>query len=466
MAAMAVRKPLLWRLVAATAATGLLFGILTTCRFDLQRGAIEKFVRGELVDYLRTAFPEDMFGDHWGRAVHVRAVREQMERFNAAHWESASSTLRIRVISVDRVTLASSETDQGRLISVSLPVGETAVAVALVVNPVLDLRPAAGWTAVYAVITFAFALWFPLSSPINAYPLARGMSLIFDRKVSSGQTWGMYRLSHLGGGGRLEGFGDNGFRRCNNPAARMTCFEDVHKTYTAVRQSLFNELGYDDLRQLFQESLEEGFQGAERRLRDESPTVYDDDEVIEVFRPFVRKSLFNFSIINLEDTESLAAWTSLAPSSITVDPLPSWLLAGGEVYYPKAFIERLISEIQSGLRSAYGRAIDRIRIHADEDRPFVFVDLTSTGLAITPDNAGRVRQYLAKPYQGQLDRIRRLMEGFGEIILLDGKYCFNLTERMECGERAGQNLTWRLGFRRVSGHELEYVRECFRKKMR
>lgn len=463
---MAARKPLLWRVAAVVAASGLLFGALVAHQHVSQKSAIEALARTELVDYLRTVFPEDLFGDRWGRAVQVRAILERMERFNSAHWGSVSSSLRIRVTSVDRVTLPSSETDEGDLISVSLPVGDGTVPVALAVHPVFDLRLAAAWTAVYVAIALALALWFPVSSPINAYPLAREMSLIFDRKVSAGQTWGMYRLSHLGGGGRLEGVEDNGFQRCNDPAARMTCFEDMYKTYVATQQSILREIRDSDLRRLLHESLEEGFHTAERRLREESPVIRDDDEVIEVFRPFVRKNLFRFSIINLDDIASHTAWSSLGPTTITVDPPPSWLLAGWEVYYPRAFFERLLDEIQSGLRSAYSRSIDQIRIHADDDRPFVFADLTSAGLVTTPDNAGRIRQYMAKPYQGQLDRIKRLMDGFGEIALLDDTHCFNLTERRECRERAGQGLTWRLGFRRVSGHELEYVRERFRSMAR
>lgn len=426
---------------------------------------IEAFKGGTLVEYLRKVFPEQLFGDQWGAAPDKTAIQERIVAFNERHWpvhSDGDNSLRIRVTRAGPVRIDDPEIEGGKPLSIQLASGPSPVDIHLVAEVRGGLTACGiAVASIYFLAAFALAWFFPVPATFNAFPLARDMALIFDRKVSAGQSWGMYRLSHLGGGGALPGIPENDFEACNDEALRVRCFMAVQSTYETLRANLEKAITDPDLRCEFRRTMEEGFGTARRRIRDDAPRVEDDDDVGERFWPFVRHDLFGFAVLHLENRARMATQVGLEPSAVTVERPPVWLIGGYEVYYPSSFFERLVNEIRAGLVSACNEAFDSLHIFADAQRLFISIDFHCSGLAITPQNEDHLSAFLRTPFEGGLKRICTLMDGFGEVSLFDSRVGFQLSQRKRCTERTDTGLTVRLDFRRIRPSELDFVRKRF-----
>jgi hypothetical protein len=452
----------LFLVLASTLAVALVQIVHREAAFD--RG-IEEIKEKVLDDYLREVFPERLFGDQWGAAPDKAAIQNRITVFNERHWYERgvhNNLLRVRVTRAGPVRIDDSGTENGKPISIVLASGPSAVTfdlVAAVPNGLTHFG--VGTTLIYFLAAIGVMWSFPHPARFNAFPLARNMAIVFDRKVSAGQSWGMYRLSHLGGGGALPGIALNNYKACNDNALRERCFMDVKLTYEKIRGTFRRSIADPELQDEFLQAMEKGFITAEHRVSDEAPRVADDIDVEERFRPFVRDDLFGFAILNVEDHTRIAAQLRLESNAIKVERPPAWLIGDYAVFYPACLFGRLIDEIRAGLLSAYGSAYNSARIFADVHHPFVSIEFLCSNLTITPRNKDRLNEFLDSQFEGGLKRIVMLMAGFGEVSIFDSQVGFQLSQRKRSDQRTNAGIAVRLDFRRIRPSELEFVRTCF-----
>lgn len=409
--------------------------------------------------------PEQFIGDGKSIILNKKEIKSQIHRFNQQNWFSSNSKNSLGIVKVGEVNNDEITNESGYPFSIVISGEKSSVTIELVVKrnaislkSMLTINNAI-IVLLYAVLSIGLIWVLPIPASINTYLLARDMSLVFDRKVSAGQSWGIYCLSHLGGGGHLPGIPDNGFNACNNGPLLKNCLDNVESTYQKLRSHFARGITDTRLQTLFESTMDEGFLLANQRIREAAPIILDEEDVSEKFRPFIYQELFSFIVLNCKDNAGISSLLGVDPLCVTIEREPMWLIGGYEIYYPKPFFEELVEEIRSGLLSAYARSFNKVRIFANKDNPFISFDFQCTDLEITPDNVNRVQQYIDTPYQGGLHRIRNLMVGFGDVSIFDRKIGFSLTQRETCSLRSHDALVVHLDFRRVWPNELQNLRK-------
>lgn len=456
------RRRTLWRIAVAFLASALvLFAHATQQRLAFE-SHLQELQERVLTDYLREAFPTGWFGDPPRTAPDTASIRQRIHEFNDRHWLSdpdVPQELRLAVVRAGPVTVEFS-IEESRVREFHAPIG---MGGRMAEFSLIAERPSpvtfAG--ALFATLTFALGLLLarivPHPSPVNEFPLARDMALVLDRKVSADQPWGAYRLTHLGGGGQLPGIARNDFSACNDTELRQACLGAIRDTFETLQPRLLSAAP-DDIREAFEVAIKAGFDEGDRRLRDEAPTIWSDLDVNESFRPFIRDQVLGFSLISFANPANLVRLIGLDHDRIEVGRPPAWLIGGYELYYPQQLFVRLVEEIRSGMQSGFGRSFDRIRVSADPTSAFITVDFIAADVSLSKADCDRIRQYLARPFAGGLDRIVNLMQGFGRFSILDGSRGFDLTQR-KAREGCGlAGLVNRCEFRRIRPEELSTVR--------
>lgn len=459
---MAVRRRTLWRIFVVFLAAILILPahyVQQRLAFEWRLHNLEQTV---LPGYLEQAFPSRWFGDLPSAAPDQSSIQRRVREFNSAHWRSdagESEDLRIAVVKAGPV---SEELSPRRSFvqSIEVPVnmGNQMVEFSLVAERPKGITLMGGLFALFTLgVGFLFVRVMPHPSPVNQFPLARDMALVFDRKVSADQQWGAFRLTHLGGGGQLPGLARNDLSVCNDLEVRLACFAAIRETFEATYPHSARAL-QGPLQESFENTMREGFEEGERILRNQAPTIRSEADVNQSFRPFVRNQVLGFGLISFQDFEIFGALVGLKHDRIDVARPPAWLLGGYEIYYPRPFFVQLIEEVRSGIQSAYARPFDRVEVSADPTSAFITVDFIATGVALDERDADRIRQYLARPFSGGLARIVGLMHGFGWFSILDETRGFNLSQRKprECSAHGG--LVNRFEFRRIRPEELSTIR--------
>ena len=459
---MSDRRRSLWRIVAVFLASILILLAHATQQRLAFESHLKELQERVLPDYLREAFPTAWFGDAPRTAPDSTSIRQRIHAFNDQHWRVDTVNPQEFQLAVAQAGPVRVELSLGgsRVQELHAPIG---MGGQMVEFSLIAERPrAVTFTgALFATLALAVGLLLariiPHPSPVNEFPLARDMALVFDRKVSADQPWGAYRLTHLGGGGQLPGIARNDFSACNDAELRLACFGAIRGTFETVLPRLLSATPRD-IREVFEVTMRTGFAGGERRLRDEAPTTWSDLDVNESFRPFIRDQVLGFSLISFSNPASLMQLLGLDHNRIEVARPPAWLIGGYELYYPRQLFLRLVEEIRAGMQSGFGKSFDRIRISADPISAFITVDFIATDVSLSEADCDRIRQYLARPFAGGLARIASLMQGFGRFSILDGTRGFDLTQRMvrESSDPAG--LLNRCEFRRMRPEELFTVR--------
>ncbi|MCD2452397.1 hypothetical protein GO003_018585 [Methylicorpusculum oleiharenae] len=459
------RQIILYRLVAVL--IGLLMIGLAYILYDDYRfnDDLNQLKNSSLIDCLRKTLPEQFIGDGVSNIVNKNEIKSQIHRFNQQNWFSSNSINSLGIVKIGEVNSDEITNESGYPFSIVISGEKSSVTIDLVVKrntintkSMLTISNAT-IVLLYAVLSLGLIWVLPIPASINTYLLARDMSLVFDRKVSAGQPWGIYCLSHLGGGGHLPGIPDNGFNACNNGQLLKKCFYNIESTYQKLRSHFAHSITDTRLQTLLVSTMDNGFLLGNQRIRDAAPIILDEGDVSEKFRPFIYQELFSFIVLNCKDHAAISSLLRIDPLYVTIEREPMWLIGGYEIYYPKPFFEELVEEIRSGLLSAYARSFNKVRIFANKDKPFISFDFQCTDLEITPDNVNRLQQYIDKPYQGGLHRIRNLMIGFGDVSIFDRKIEFSITQRKTCNLRSHDALVVRLDFRRVWPNELQNLRK-------
>lgn len=461
------RRRALWRIAAVFLASILVLLAHATQQRLAFESHLQELQERVLTDYLREAFPTGWFGDPPRTVPDSTSIRQRIQEFNDQHWRGGADDpqeLRLAVVAAGPLTVQLS-TEENRVQEFHAPIG---MGGRMVEFSLIAERPTSvTFTgAVFAMLTLALGLLLvrivPHPSPVNEFPLARDMALVFDRKVSADQPWGAYPLTHLGGGGQLHGIVRNDFSACNDAGLRQACLGAISDTFETLLPRLRNAAP-GDIREALEVAMKAGFDEGDRRLRDEAPTIWSDLDVNESFRPFIREQVLGFSLISFSNPANFAGLVGLDHGRIEVGRPPAWLIGGYELYYPRQLFARLVEEIRSGMQSGFGRSFDRIRVSADPISAFITVDFIATGVSLSAADSDRIRQYLARPFAGGLDRIVRLMQGFGRFSILDGSQSFDLTQRkvLEGCDLAG--LVNRCEFRRIRPEELSTVRSLMQR---
>jgi hypothetical protein len=457
------RKRTLFRLLALV--IGTLVVLLSHAQY--QRTAFEiqmEHLRAHLLpDYLREAFPSSLFGDRSGVEPDTLSIRRRIDDLNAHYKNStaqSSSTLAIAITRVGSVESGTPAPEFRTVITVPLTFNNRVIPVELVAS---EPPPVTAFGIALALAFFAMGLLLirlvPHPAPFNAFPLSRDMAIILDRKVSADTRWGAYRLTHLGGGGRLDGIQTNDHEACNDPGLRLACFRDVQDTYHRVRPRLLAALSQTDIKSAFTEAMDSGFCTAREMLKDHAPHILGEFSVSDSFRPYVRDQVLGFSLISFHDPSILSELTGIPQQQVTVDPPPAWLIGGYEIYYPRALFSLLTEEIRSGLRSAYGRGFDHVRVSADSRSEFISIDFVVKDIRIGPDAEKRLGQYLIRAFPGGLSRTEAYMRGFGRFLIFDAQFGFDITNRGRVKTRNDSGLVNRLEFRKIRPEELTAVRK-------
>ena len=456
------RRRFLWRIAAVFLASVLvLFAHATQQRlaFESHLGELQERV---LADYLREAFPTGWFGDPPRTVPDSTSIRQRIHEFNDQHWRGGaddSQELRLAVVAAGPVTVEFS-TEESRVQEFHAPIGMGGRTVEF--SLIAERPTSVTFTgAIFATLTLALGLLLvriiPHPSPVNEFPLARDMALVLDRKVSADQPWGAYRLTHLGGGGQLPGIARNDFTACNDAELRQACFGAIRDTFETLLPRLLSAAP-DATRAVLEAAMRAGFDDGERGIRDDAPNIWSDLDVNESFRPFIRDQVLGFSLISFSNPASLVQLVGLDHERIEVARPPAWLIGGYELYYPRQLFVRLVEEIRSGMQSGFGGSFDRIRVSADPTSAFITVDFIAADISLSAADCDRIRQYLARPFAGGLDRIVGLMQGFGRFSILEGSRGFDLTQR-NAREGCGlAGLVNRCEFRRIRPEELSTVR--------
>lgn len=457
------RKRTLFRLLALV--IGTLVVLLSHAQY--QRSAFNahlEHVRVHLLpDYLRDAFPSSLFGDQLDVEPDTLSIRRRIDAFNAHHRHSpdlSPSTLPLTITRVGSVHSATADPEFRPVITVPHTFNNQVIPIELAASAPSPV------TVFGIVLTFAFFAMglllirvIPHPAPFNAFPLARDMAIILDRKVSADTRWGAYRLTHLGGGGRLAGIQANDHEACNDPDLRLACFRDVQDTYHRVRPKLLAALPQTDVKSAFIEAMDSGFCTARELLQNHAPHILGEFSVSDSFRPYVRDEVLGFSLISFHDPSPLSKLTGIPQEQITIDPPPAWLIGGYEIYYPRVLFCLLIEEIRSGLQSAYGKGFDHVRVSTVPQSAFICIDFIVKDIRIGPDAEKRLAQYLGRPFSGGLSRTETLMRGFGRFLIFDAQCGFDITSRKRVKLRNDSGLVNRLEFRKIRPEELTAVRK-------
>ena len=429
-------------------------------RQNVFNNTLIEFQKSELPNYLRQVFPESLFGDSWGNSPNISEIQKRISKFNEVHWFldlETNKSIRIAVVKAGPAESMLSESS-GRTFSVGLSSGKSPVNVDLVVeNPSVFKMLDKIIVLSYFTLAVLFAWLLPRADTINSFPMARDMALIFDRKVSANKSWGIYCLSHLGGGGSIPGIRKNGFEACNNVPLIITCLNNVKSTYNKLRRILLSNISEPRLQIEFELAMNEGFCKAEYLLCEELPEIFNENDVSEKFRPFLYRKLLGFALLNLGDRIGVAERLGIDPEALSIERPAMWLIGGYEIYYPQIFLDQLIEAIRAGLVAAYGRSFESVRFFADVDQPFLSIDFICPELNISPENISRLKQYLASPFDGGLASMCKLMEGFGNVCIFDKHIGFMLTQRRLYSGRSNDGLVCRLQFRKISPEELNTV---------
>lgn len=457
------RRRNLLRLAALIVVTALLYLALDFSEQRRFEQHLEHLQDAVLPDYLAAAFPSRLFARPGGSEPDTIAIRRRINAFNEHHLHQAQKDgmeLPVEIIQAGPVLAESQFQVPKTLLTVSLNVQGEEIPFTLASpkpSPVNGLHVIA--ISIFFLLGLIMLRLLPQPASINAYPLARDMAIIFDRKVSANQTWGAYRLTHLGGGGQIEGIPDNDYTACNNERLRMECFQGLQETYHRLRPRLLTAIQEPQLKKRFKEAMDSGFCMAIDRLGKRAPDVFSDYFVTESFRPFVRDEVLGFALVSFHDKSILAGLAGLPEDRVTIEPPPLWLIGGYEIYYPRSLLLELIEEVRSGLVSAYGQSFDHIHVFAQPDSAFIHLDFSITGAEISADDAKRLDQYLAKPFAGGLSRTEALLRGFGRLMILDTKDGFDISGVKRTRERSSEGLINRVSFRKIRPEELATVRK-------
>ena len=429
---------------------------------------LDRLEQEELRAYLSQAFPADLMPADPNRAPDTAGIERRIAAFNEAHAQPDSDHNRLifELVRLGPVEVQSSLPAPIVAVSSSLPGRASDASARIHVS-------APGWfNSTRAIGVSAFFLaglllsgFMPQPVPINAYPIARDMATVFDRKVSANQNWGAYRLTHLGGGGTLPGLSDNAAAVCNDEHARLVTFDAIHQTYEPLRKRILGALPDPSVREGFALAMESGFKAGRHQIQANAPTVSSEHSDLEQFRAFVQSEVLGFALITLNDRVACAELAKVSVSQVTIEPPAAWLIGGYELYYPRDLLFRLIGEIQSGLISATGRPHDSVHVFSDSKSSFISIDFRLNGASLTADDWKRIGAYASKPFAGGLSRLAALLQGTGRFQVLDANGGVDITERKRITERTPAGLTNRVQFRKVRPEELRSVRQQIKGKL-
>lgn len=430
---------------------------------------LDKFSSKKIQPYLQQIFPLSFFGTSENALHDTLAIKKRADELNRRNWlelTSPSPTLRLAIIAAGPVEIdVERQEEKNHSIKVPVWTGNRQVVFIIIseLPPLFTSR--ALWVASFTLILGLALAWkLPHPTAINAYPLARDMGLILDRKVSAGMSWGSHRLMHLGGGGQLPGIPDNSYAACNAPSLRASCFDGIELAYSALRIRMLHTFLDRDLGNQFNEEMESGLKRAKQLLQNESPEIWGEFSVNDTFRPFVRDEVLGFALLSVSDLSLLNELTDLPTDRVVVTSPPAWLIGGYEIYYPKAFLTKLIDEIHSGMLSGFKATFDQIRISANPESAFISIDFIASQSSLNDAHAKRIAQYIKRPFNGGLHRMTMQMKGFGRLLIFDANHGFDTTFRVPSESRSDTGLVCRLDFRRIRPEELRAVRKFIKIK--
>lgn len=456
------------RVAALTLIAAALYAGLTLHERVQFKTALDNLEREELREYLSQAFPADLVPVDKDKAPDTAGIERRISAFNGAHAQPGTDEdpLVFQLVQLGPVEVEPTLTPP--LIKVSSEISGRAGDASARIHVA-----APGWfDATRGIVVSAFIGaglliigLMPQPAPINAFPVARDMAIVFDRKVSANQTWGAYRLTHLGGGGTLPGLADNAAAVCNDEHIRVATFDAICTTYKATRKHILRALPESRTNERFSSAMDKGFQSGREQLAANAPLVENENGDLARFRAFVRTEVLGFAVLTLNESREVAELANVPASRVTIDPPSTWLIGGYELYYPRELFCSLIDEIGSGMAALTGERYDSVHVFSDSQSGFISLDFRATGGCLTAGDRKRIEQYLEKPFSGGLSRLAALMEGTGRLRILDADSGFDINERKQIAERTPAGLTNRVQFRKVRPAELRSVRQRMTRKL-
>lgn len=424
--------------------------------------ALDNLEREELREYLSQAFPADLMPTDSNTAPDTAGIQRRIIAFNSAHAQPSTegNPLVLQLVQLGPVEVEPMLTPPIIKVSSEVPgrAGDASARIHVAAPGWLDATRGIAVSAFLAAGLLIIGL-MPQPAPINAYPVARDMAIIFDRKVSANQTWGAYRLTHLGGGGTLPGLPDNAAAACNDEHIRLATFDAIYATYKALRTRILRALPESRIHERFASAMDSGFESGRQRLAANTPLVQNEHGDLRQFRSFVRTDVLGFALLTLNERWEVAELANIPASEVTIDPPATWLIGGYELYYPRDLFFSLIDEIRSGMNAAVGQCYDSVHIFSDSQSGFISLDFRATGGSLTVGDRKRIEQYLGKPFSGGLSRLAALIEGAGRLRILDPDSGFDINERKHISDQTPAGLTNRVQFRKVRPEELRGVRQ-------
>jgi hypothetical protein len=302
---------------------------------------------------------------------------------------------------------------------------------------------------------------FPYPNSLNKYPKAKFLSLVFDRKVSAGKGWGFWALSHLGGGSQIPNIDSNNWEACNENSNLDLLLNQVKKTYNLAQRNIYEGEGSHLCSQ-----LDEVFESAGKMIRQSTPVINNSDDVFKVFFPWMRTVVFGDVIIDITNKSKIGRLCGIAPNFISIGDEAMWLTGSLEIYMPRSDFSLICDEINSGLMSAYGKGVENVVISSNPTSPFIDIDYIASVIEIDKANNKRIKQYLSSSYQGGLELLASRVRGYGELIVYDKNYGYDIVNRKKSSLRCSKGITWRFRYRRVfPGDEAAMLIQFYEKEL-
>lgn len=302
---------------------------------------------------------------------------------------------------------------------------------------------------------FLVFVLYPAYQPLDQFRLAKIYGCIFDRKVSSKKSWGAWQLTHLGTGSGMVNIHPNGYAQANNEESVNTCVDGIRAAIDTVEIAFLKEIKNFSDWPSNQKELARILEKIRTSLK--CRPLLRGEEDVATFISYVRGTALNTVAIDLTKPEIYKNILGVEASDIEVSLPSRWLIDGFQVFMPKTVWENILRSLNAGIRMAYNTKISGLKLYSNEDIPFIFIDFIIEGKILDKNNVSRIKEYLKRPFPGDLDDLVNAMSDYGRLMILDPQRTLDLTDRRASRKGVVKTLTVRFMLRRIDKDERKQV---------